>query len=328
MLKLGIITTIADAADSIDAFIYYHHQIGFQYFYIFVDDNDPETLSKISNYENVRVFINNHELRQAWALQSSKMDPQKMVLVDQEVMVRQELNFHYAFELAKQDGVDWVIHIDLDELFYPNNHVLQDYFADLQFNNIRAVTHLNYESISTQPHSPNIYLSSSYFKVNYLRHKHWFYNTQQKAFIKANSWLREKFFLYYQNGKSSISTYGKHLKFYDVHSIVGDGSRRLGTQKDPLILHYPCARLVDFIKKYHRLGRFSDSWMGHPRAGDFIDKLHLQARDYVTHEEAPDYESFYQEHFLMTSQAIDSLCQLNLAVQIDLPKKILTNINI
>lgn len=327
MLKLGIITTIADAADSIDAFIFYHQQIGFEYFYIFVDDNDPETLNKLSAYNNVHVFAKNQSLRQMWNQLSSNMDPQKMQLIDQEVMVRQELNFNYGFQLAKQDGVDWVVHIDLDELFYPNNHDLQDYFTELQFNHFRAVTYLNYESISTQLHSPNIYLSTDYFKVNYLRHKHWFYNSEQKAFIKENAWLKEKFFLYYQNGKSSVSTYGKHIIFYDVHSIVGDGRRRLGTQDDPLILHYPCARLTDFVKKYQRLGYFPDQWMGHPRAGDYIDKFHLQARDYMRNCSPEDYQRYYQENFLMSTSQIDSLRQLKLAIQIDLPKKFLTNLD-
>ena len=323
MLKLGIITTIADAADSIDAFIYYHRQIGFERFYIFIDDNDQDTFNRIKGYPFVQVFLRDEKLHSLWDRYTDNLEQRKLPLIDKEVMVRQELNFYCGFTLAKQESIDWVLHLDIDELFYPNDNNVLDYFAKLQLSDIRAVTYLNYESISTQIDSKNIYESSSYFKVNYLKYKYWFYNKQQKDFLQSNSWIKEKFFLYYQNGKSSVNTYGKKITFYDVHSIAGDGARKMGGHDDPIILHYPCARLSDFIKKYQRLGNFADVWMGFPRAGDYIGTLHLEARDFICDKSNPDYEAFYRTHFLLNQDRIDQLCQLNLAKLITFPGDVL-----
>ncbi len=323
MLKLGIITTIADAQDSIDAFIRYHQAIGFKYFYIFVDDNSLETFNRIKKHPEVNVFLKDENLRKLWDKYFFELGSEKQKLLDREVMVRQELNFYVGFYLAKAQGVDWVLHIDLDELFYPNGHDVFTYFADLQINCIRSVTYLNYESISTNIESINIYASSSYFKINHFKNRYWFYTDDQKEFFMKNKWMKEKYFLYYQNGKSCVSTYSNKIEFYDVHSIIGDGHRRMGRHSDPIILHFPCARLSDFVKKYQRLGNFSDDWLGHPRAGEFIDPLHLEARDFFLAQHGSDLKSFYLANFILKQSDIDSLCQIGLAKSIDFHLKVL-----
>lgn len=325
MLKLGIVTTIADARDSIDAFIFYHQQVGFNYFYIFIDDNDQDVLLKLSKYPQVQVFLKDQSLRAAWEQHLECLGEEKKNLIDKEVMVRQELNFYVAFHLARGQGVDWLLHIDLDELFYPNGHNVEDYFAHLQLNDIASVTYLNYESISTELESENIYLSASYFKINHFKNRHWFYTTEQKEFFKHNNWLKEKYFLYYQNGKSSISTFSGKITFYDVHSIAGEGKRKMGNHKDPIILHFPSARFSDFVKKYKRLGDFSDKWLGAPRVGVFIDEFHLHARNaFLDHSEG-DLKSFYLTNCTLRELEIASLVQLGLAIHIGYHLKILKN---
>lgn len=316
MLKFGIVSTIADAEDSVEAFIRYHRAIGFEYFYLFIDDNSLETIRSASKYENVYVFLKDEVLRSRWKEYLSKLSEEKINLIDKEVMVRQELNFYVGFHQAKQQGVDWVLHIDLDELFYTNGFQLDSYFANLQLENYRSVTLLNYESISTGVEADNIYLTSTYFRVNHFKNRHWFYTQEQKDFFKKNSWVTEKYFLYYQNGKSCVSTYGNSLDFYDVHSIMGAGKRRMGGHTDPIILHFPCARFSDFIKKYKRLGDFSDNWLGKKRVGDFIDQFHLDARDKAGYMTESQLSSFYLQYRCLQSSQIDDLCRLGLAKQV------------
>lgn len=326
MLKLGIVATVADAGDSIYAFIQYHQKIGFQYIYIFIDDNDLDVFDTLQQYSGVKAFLKDDELQKSWQQFFSLIDDQKLPLIDREVMVRQELNFYMAYNLAREHGVDWLLHIDLDELFYPNGHDLNAYFSQLQLGDFRAITCLNYESISTLLESKNIYLSSTYFKVNHFRNRHWFYNQEQKKFLSQHDWLKEKYFLFYQNGKSCVSTYGNKIEFYDVHSIMGDGLRKIGKHSDPIILHFPCARLSDFIKKYQRLGDFPDDWLGFPRAGLFLDRFHLQARDFMRDAAPADWELFYRTHCLLPANHIETLCQLGLVTVIDFHQRILSNV--
>jgi hypothetical protein len=318
MLKLGIASTIADSRDSIEQFIVYHKKIGFHVLYLFVDDNDPITIDLASRHQGVTVFKKDEKLYELWRNTPSFKDAEKRGLIDAEVMTRQEFNFHVAHHISKNDGVDWLLHIDIDELYYPNGCDLQTHFKQLQKSDIRSITYLNYEAIPSALDAPSIYLSSTFFKINFFKNKHWFFSERQQAFIRSKPWLNEKYFHYYQNGKSAVSTYGSHLIFHDVHSIFGDGKRKLGDKKDPLILHFPCARLTDFLAKYKRLGNFSDNWRGSRRAGEFIDEIHLQSRDFCT-ESAYDKDKirhFYEKKFLLAQQQIDELIQHSLAMQI------------
>jgi hypothetical protein len=318
MLNLGIVATISDSRDSVEEFIRYHTSIGFTKIYLFIDDNDEQVLATLKNYAQVAAFPRDAALTALWDKYYNFHNNEKRNLIDSEVMVRQELNFFVAYALSKLEGIDWLIHIDLDELFFPNDNDLQEHFKSLQRRNFRGMTYLNYESISTDIDASNIYLSAEYFKINYFWKKHWFFNKAQQEFLKECSWLREKYFHFYQNGKSSISTYGREIRFYDVHSIVGDGHRKLGGKSDPLILHFPCARFSDFVTKYARLGDFSDIWMGHKRAGEFIDEIHLRARDFYSRN-ADNKEAlleFYTENFVFDRPKISALIEHGLAKHI------------
>lgn len=317
-LNLGIVATVSDCCDSIDQFIQYHIKIGFNKIYLFIDDNDADTYAIASQYHQVRAFLKDESLLARWKETAAYQDSTKVNLIDAEVMVRQELNFFVAYSLSREEQVDWLVHLDADELFFPNGVDLQRHFKDLQLKNFRSMTYLNFESISTRLESPSIYLSSEHFKINFFKNKYWFFNQSQKEFLRDTPWLNEKFFRYYQNGKSSVSTYGNTIMFYDVHSIFGDGNRKVGGLQDPIILHFPCARYSDFIKKYKRLGEFSDIWMGNKRAGEFVDDIHLKCRDLFS---APNVTTnalmdFYINNFIFDDDKINELILLGLAKNI------------
>lgn len=329
MLTLGIVSTIADCRDSIEKFISYHKAIGFSHFYLFIDDNDIETKKVVEHHTNVFTFLKDENLTSLWEKIPSYTPLKEQNLVDKEVMARQELNFFVAYQMARETGIDWLLHIDADELFFPNGADTQDHFKSLQLNNFRSITYLNYESISTLLHTETIYHSSEHFKVNFFKNHHWFFSEQQEKFIKNASWLNEKYFNYYQNGKSAVSTYGKSVTFYDVHSIFGDGRRKLGSRTEPIILHFPCARYSDFFNKYSRLGKFSDLWRGNLRAGEYIHDIHLKARDFFqAHIDHHDLLiEFYQRHFLLNETQIQQLIAHSLASKIDFHLDILKEEN-
>ncbi len=316
-LRLAIATTVADAKNDIADFIEYHSKIGFEKIYVFVDDNDAETIKILERYKNVSYQLKDDALFEQWESHSNYKASPKWALINEEVMVRQELNFLVAYERAKQDGMDWLLHIDLDELFYPNNHSIQDYFSNLQFNAINAVTLLNYEAIYRHGDATSIFRSSNIFKINFFRFKHWVFSREQRQLIKDNQWIGDKFFKYYQNGKSCINLHGKSVHMADVHSIWTDGRRKFGKKEDPIILHFPCASFKVFIEKYQRLGKFSDTWMGIKRAGDFIDETHLNARDIFHEGNETKIKQFYENNFLLTNEKIDILLKNDMASIID-----------
>lgn len=326
MLKLAIVATIADASDSVYQFISYHLFLGFSKLYIFVDDNDEDVIRIASTFEQVHIFPKNEYLREQWKNTPAFSDESKKELIDKEVMVRQEMNFYIASLLAKKDEIDWLLHIDIDELFYPNQLDLMDYFVSLQKKGIASVTFLNYESISTSENSESVFSSANYFRVNFFKRGHWLFSKEQREYIKNTPWLKGKYFNYYQNGKSIINLTGKKIVFYDVHSIMADGKRLLGGHEDPLVLHFPCARYVDFRKKYKRLGDFSDVWMGYQRTGDFIENTHLESRDIFKLSSEAESRSYYVNNFVLNDVKINALLDKKMAIKIDFHLNVLANI--
>lgn len=316
-LQLAIATTIADAEDSIEQFIEYHLKIGFSRIYIFIDDNNEATENLIKSHPNVVYYMRDEQLLARWQPHMQSIGREKCSLLSKEAMIRQELNFYIAHEDAQKEHIDWLLHIDIDELFFPNENDLQQHFSELQIQGVGGITYLNYESISTQMDSPSIYLSSKYFKINFFRYKHWIFNKEQLHFIKSNPWLGEKFFKFYQNGKSCIRIYKGKVYFADVHSIWGEGHRRFATSRDPVVLHFPCARYSDFIKKYTRLGSFPDNWLGHKRAGDYIDEAHLNSRDALLLRDEQGLCDFYRDNFTLNKNEIDKLIENKMAIEID-----------
>lgn len=316
-LRLAIVATVADAEGSIHQFISYHLSIGFSRLYLFVDDNNEEVIRTAKSFEQVHLLIRNEDLHELWKKTPAYADEKKRPLIDQEVMVRQEMNFFVASLLAKRESIDWLLHIDLDELFYPNHINLQEYFISLQRRGIASVTFLNYESLLVSDDSESIYLSTCFFKLNFFRRGHLVFSKEQRQYIKETPWLRDKYFHFYQNGKSIINLSGKKIAYYDVHSIMADGNRLMGGHDDPVILHFPCASYIDFCKKYARLGDFSDVWMGYQRVGDFIETTHLESRDVFKRGDTSLIKKYYTENFIYTDEKIQSLIDKKMAIKID-----------
>ncbi len=314
--KIAIVTTVADASEHIDFFIKYHLSIGIKHIFIFIDDSCEETFKRAARYVNVTPVYVNEETRENWKLVPAYSNSEKRTLRNREVMVRQEYNAYLGYSLAKSIGIDWLLHIDIDELFYPNGVCLDDHFTELQKNNNGGCVYLNYEAIPVKQESHCIYRSTQFFKKNYFKKGQWFFSEAQRSFIQSEDWLSDFFFNYYQNGKSAANLHYE-LVLSDVHAMWGKGTDLafLG-HKDPIILHFPSITLTEFNKKYKRLGYFDDYWKGFLRVGKFIDPLHLDARDKFS-SNSKDFEKLFESRIMLNQYQIDTLLNQDLAVKID-----------
>lgn len=325
-LDVGIVITAASAYQTLPEFIDYHIHLGFSKIYLFIDDNCALTYLKVQEYPQVTAFLKNEALIELWKQTPTYHEPHKKALIDIEVMIRQEMNFYVAYSKAREEGIDWLLHIDADELFYPNGSSVHEHFLKLQRNNINCITYLNYESITTEPDSKSIY-AARHFKKNYLRHKFWIYSSAQRELITNTPWIRDKVFNYYQNGKSAVRTQDPSVKVYDVHAIMTPGERICARDKDPIILHFPCATRTEFQKKYKTLGKFPTEWMGADRAGEFIERVHLEARDVYLSGNLDALDDFYEKTFIYDESKIQLLIENNLAIEIDYHKNVFNQIN-
>lgn len=314
--EIAIVSTMADAGEHLDFFIQYHKAIGISWFYIFNDDNSQETFNIANKYKNVKVIHKDKEYFEKVKETPVFENTKKRNLLEKEVMVRQEANVYIAAAEATLKGIDWLIHIDIDELFFLNGNNIYDHFKELDRKSIGGFNYVNYEAITTGLGNDCIYSSTQYFKKNYFRRGAWFFSEQQKKIIKSIPNLSKLYFNYYQNGKSSFPLKNK-IVVHDVHAIRSEGKTlKLGDHTSPIVLHFPCSNFTQFWKKYERLGDFEDNWNGKPRAGKFIDKFHLLARDTYLENNELLMQNLYKERLMLSPKSIKTLIDAGLVVEL------------
>src|SRR5881227_2033303 len=146
--RAAIVTTLRDADRVLDSFIRYHLLIGFEQIFLFFDDPHDPSLDKARGYEKVTAMRDNRALRRRWKqTRLYAEDGQLRRFRNKEVMARQELNVAIAVELAIDHRIDWLLHIDIDELFYSPAQTVKEHFGSLSAKGVQQVTYANYEAL-------------------------------------------------------------------------------------------------------------------------------------------------------------------------------------
>ncbi|KUI97006.1 glycosyltransferase family 2 protein [Vibrio sp. MEBiC08052] len=314
----AVVATVADDISRIDYFIRYHLSVGFERIYLYFDDPQDPAIYVAQLYPQVYVQVMDEAWRQQSILFLSQFNPSDAAAYEDEVMIRQETNVRLTIELARKEQMQWLVHIDSDELFYTREIHIQAHFEKLNQKQIKNVIYRNLEALihsrpNTKPFNRRIYFKKNYFKNNV-----WEFSSQQREFLQAHQIKPEYYFHFYQNGKSAVHL-SAEITIDSVHFFNTEQEPTAEWhQDDTCILHFPCPTLDSFIKKYERLGDFSDLWRGEPRAGDFISLLHLQARDtYLSGDKALLATLFEQKIALDDVNLIHALEDHDLLCQID-----------
>ncbi len=320
--KVAIVSTVADCEKTIDFFIQYHLSIGFDHIFLFCDTTDDSVAKRVGQYKQVFVQRNGQELYQKWRITDTYRNFQKRALIDKEVMVRQEMNVEVAIQMARKAGFDWLLHIDSDELFYTQESSIKRHFYDLGQRGIGSIVYSNMEAIPEHFDIQHPFTEITLFKKNYFRQNLWAFNAGQREFINKSPRFDDKYFLFYQNGKSAVNL--RYARGVDgVHYFLAAGKREQRSNKFPTVLHFPCSTFELFLEKYRRLGNFADEWLGKPRTGKFVSGFHLEARDVVNEDQVSALEFYNRRVVVNQASEVEQLLDLALAVRItDIPEKL------
>ena len=236
----AIVTTVRNP-HKIEDWISYHLKIGFNKLYIILDDENENIEYKD---DRVVVFKNTKEWRNNLA--TGGMLGMFSDKYDEEVMSRQILNFATVEESAKKDGINWLLHIDGDELFYPEDKP----FSEI-FNNDYAIIHFdNYEMLPDHDSYQNCFREGHKFK------------TKGEKYIA------------YSNGKSALNLTSDAI----ITGVHGFSGGKLLDASDGKILHYPSCNFSEYLLKYKMLGKFGDKWWGKL---EIPIKFHKESRDII-----------------------------------------------
>lgn len=287
--KVAIVTTLKQADKVLKTFLEHHFSIGFDHIFLFFDDPEDLSIRESQNHPNVTVYRNDAQLQALWkGTNVYRLRKDFLPFLTSEVMSRQVLNVAVAIQECLRLGIDWLLHIDIDELFYSPSLSVKEHYLDLTAKRVDMVRYLNHEAIPEKTDIENYFKEVTLFKKNAA-----VLNDLQIDTLKAVN-LFDPYFSFYATGKSAARVNDRLLPA-SVHDFFGDEQ----VSSSPSILHFPCCGFECFWNKYVILGRFSDKWFGQFNIKDILP-IHVRARDVVGSNDVALGKEFYRQIIMRT----------------------------
>ncbi|KAL6124964.1 hypothetical protein ACLB2K_077472 [Fragaria x ananassa] len=256
--KILITTSTSAGLDQILPWMFYHKVIGVSTFYLFVEGKaaSPEVSKVLESIPGVKVIYRAKELEEQQArsriwnetwLSSFFYKP-----CNYELFVKQSLNMEMAIVMARDAGMDWIIHLDTDELLHPagaKEYSLRQLLQDVP-GNVDMVIFPNYESSVERDDIKEPFTEVSMFKRNYDHVPKDTYFGMYKESTRGNP----NYFLTYGNGKSAARIQ-EHLRPNGAHRwhnyMKTPNEIKL---EEAAVLHYTYARFSDLTSRRDRCG--------------------------------------------------------------------------
>ena len=319
--SVATITTLIDVDPAVlHSFVRWHRAVGVSRIYLFFDDAQGRDAAAFALAEGMAGVVavdagpQSHVREHRWP-QECSLFPSVGPHVDAEVMARQQLNAELAARDAAASGdVDWLAHIDFDELIVVGDGQTLRPFVDhigrvlstleeaegggggggAGVGPPRSIVLVNHEAVPE--HFGDVaapFVDVTLFKRNPVaaaiegvggRAGTDFWRRRTRALVG-----RASVFNCYENGKSIVRLRTGYA--------VPSGVHRWASQPAPIaecavvepraacILHFANCGLSSWLQKYATLGHFADRWF---RRRPITLRFHLRARDAVQRALAAD----------------------------------------
>jgi hypothetical protein len=218
-------------------FVNYHFNVGSDRIYLFFDDpNDDgielfQTDSRISCVRCDAAY---------WAVASRSGQP---ILEE-----RQLFNAALALKWAREEGVDWLFHIDSDELLFAPGDDLRRYLESVG-NGFDAVTFPTLEALPKLQHSDHVFRDTQWFKIE---------NSPVPGaytlarLVGCHRAFRYGYFRGHTIGKSAVRVRSRVVGI-GIHLPYGAGDDlHVKRATDAYVLHYDCCMFDDWLLKWKR----------------------------------------------------------------------------
>ncbi|KAI3739720.1 hypothetical protein L2E82_30131 [Cichorium intybus] len=256
--KICITTSTSAGLEQILPWMFYHKVIGVGTFFLFVEGKaaTPSVSKVLESIPGVKVIYRTKELEEKQAnsriwnetwLSSFFYKP-----CNYELFVKQSLNMEMAILMARNSGMDWILHLDTDELIHPaggGEYSLRKLLHDIP-RDVDMVVFPNYESSVERDDIKDPFTEVSMFKRNYDHLPKDTYFGMYKESTRGNP----NYFLTYGNGKS-IARVQHHLRPNGAHRW----HNYMKTPKEikleeAAVLHYTYAKFSDLTSRRDRCG--------------------------------------------------------------------------
>ncbi|KAF3498773.1 hypothetical protein DY000_02056482 [Brassica cretica] len=256
--KICITTSTSAGLEQTLPWLFYHKVIGVSTFYLFVEGKaaSPNVSRVLESIPGVKVIQRTKELEEQQAksriwnetwLASFFYKP-----CNYELFVKQSLNMEMAIKMAQDSGIEWIIHLDTDELIHPSGtyeYSLRKLLGNISAD-VDAVIFPNYESSVERDDIKEPFSEVSLFKKNYDHLPRDVYFGNYKEATRGNP----NYFLTYGNGKAAARVQN-HLRPNGAHRWHNyRKSPKEIKLEESAILHYTYPKFSDLTSRRDRCG--------------------------------------------------------------------------
>ncbi|RVW75189.1 Glycosyltransferase-like KOBITO 1 [Vitis vinifera] len=247
-MQICITTSTSAGLEQILPWMFYHKVIGVSTFFLFVEGKaaSPNVSKVLESIPGVKVIFRTKELEEQQA-KSFFYKP-----CNYELFVKQSLNMEMAIVMARNAGMDWILHLDTDELMHPagaTEYSLRQLLHDVP-GNVDMVIFPNYESSIERDDIKEPFSEVSMFKKNYDHLPKDTYFGMYKESTRGNP----NYFLTYGNGKS-VARIQDHLRPNGAHRwhnyMKTPNEIKL---EEAAVLHYTYTKFSDLTSRRDRCG--------------------------------------------------------------------------
>lgn len=205
--KIAITSSTSAGLEQILPWLYYHRTIGVTHFFLFVEGKAASlnSTSVLEAIPGVKIIHRTKELEEKQA--KSRIWNETWLSgfffkpCNYELFVKQSLNMEMAIVFAREVGIDWIIHLDTDELMHPAGapeYSLQRLLNDVA-PDVDMVVFPNYETAIEREDIEEPFSEVTMFKKNYDHvTKETYFGLYREA-TRSNP----NYFLTYGNGKAA-----------------------------------------------------------------------------------------------------------------------------
>jgi hypothetical protein len=271
MSSVCVVTTLRAPLHETLMFVNYHLNIGVDHMYLFFDDPTDaaaDVLARRSRVTSVRCdleFWNGHR------------SPTPSSIIE-----RQRLNALTGLDLARRAGVDWIVHIDSDELLYSEKR-LDDLLAEVP-EDVQALKFPTMEGVLDRLEYHRPFEEISQFKVHPASlGKKLLVTPEERSRLSRDAadfrrrlrWARllgcvsvpaDGYLRGHVEGKSAVRT-SADLQGLDCHEPIPTAKEavRASVADRAWLLHFDCRGFASWKDKWQKLNRPGNEWMSKHR---------------------------------------------------------------
>ena len=258
--SVAIVSTTAQSSLKVlEQWIGYHRVVGVEHFYLFLEMGAMTLAPKLRELPGVAVWVLDAEhertLNTFMSKNESFLRPFLGKPCNWALMLRQNYNVDIAIEKAFSMGLDWLVHVDTDELLYPGGS--PDYSMRQVLGNVGENTTFvvfpNYEALPETDGIVDPFSEVTLFK----KARDHTSPEARKKYARNSMMGNPGYFLLYMNGKSAarlvpgIRASGVHRFFLPQKSLRKSLRRKAVVEKhsEAAVLHFTYTRFADMTSK-------------------------------------------------------------------------------